>query len=368
MIEDFFDKAVRYIGSTKEKVFFVSVGAMDGIMFDEICGYANLFGFKGLYVEPIPYLYDRLKSNISAENNFFENSAISYYDGELEMLTIDKEAIDSGELQSCFYGMSAVYPPKNGLSSAGDEEVVKKYGRIIKVPCLTFDSLLKKHNITSFDILKMDAEGHDWSIMDTIDLSKHRPSVIRIEWINLSDQEKKSFSEKMKTNNYIFEVKDGDVTAITSELFSKLNSSENIIPEENTLDTETCSETVGPKNCYKVEFKVFSTCEKVEEIKTMFSEIDSISELVVNKIYSPEKLNFENGICSAEDFVIKITENGVVLEFDGTPSNREKNVRYITNKQFSECQIKQMETLLETTFDSSSFYSYAKLTMQKDSY
>jgi hypothetical protein len=34
----------------------------------------------------------------------FENSAISDYNGEIDMITIDKEVIDSGLVHSCFYG------------------------------------------------------------------------------------------------------------------------------------------------------------------------------------------------------------------------------------------------------------------------
>ncbi len=52
----------------------MNIGAMDGVMFDELIGYTNMYNFKGLYVEPIPYLFDKLKNNIPNEGNFFENT------------------------------------------------------------------------------------------------------------------------------------------------------------------------------------------------------------------------------------------------------------------------------------------------------
>jgi hypothetical protein len=104
-MENFFDKAVHYLGKTNPNTFVMNIGAMDGVMFDELIGYTNMYNFKGLYVEPIPYLFDKLKNNIPNDGNLFENSAISDYNGEIKMLTIDKEVIDQGLVHSCFYGM-----------------------------------------------------------------------------------------------------------------------------------------------------------------------------------------------------------------------------------------------------------------------
>ena len=97
------------------------------------------------YEKLIPYLFEKLKNNIKI--GIFENSAISDYDGEIDMMTIKKEAIDNGLVHNCFYGMSAVYPPKNGLGSEFDKPTVEKYGEIVKVNCITYQTLLNKHNI-----------------------------------------------------------------------------------------------------------------------------------------------------------------------------------------------------------------------------
>jgi len=156
---DYFNDALHYLGKKGEKLFTLNIGAMDGITFDEMSGYIKMYNFKGLYVEPIPVYYDLLKENYSEGGNLFENSAISDYDGEITMLTIDKSVIDQGLVHPAFLGMSAIYPPKNGLGSEGDREVVKKYGKKITVPCITFDNLLSKHNIENFDVVKIDAEA-----------------------------------------------------------------------------------------------------------------------------------------------------------------------------------------------------------------
>jgi hypothetical protein len=221
-MDNFFDKSLHYLGKQNNEVVALNIGAMDGIMFDEMIGYTNMYGYKVLYVEPIPYLFDKLKKNITSKTAMFENSAISSYQGDIQMMTINQEAIDNGLIHSCFYGMSAVYPPKNGLSSDGDKETVEKYGKLVTVPCITFEQLVSKHNISHFDIVKIDAEGHDYEIFKQIDLSKYRPKSIRLEWINLSSDAQDDIIKKLKDNGYIYEIASQDITAITQEHYEEL--------------------------------------------------------------------------------------------------------------------------------------------------
>ena len=227
---DYFNDALHHLGKRGEKLFTLNIGAMDGITFDEMSGYIKMYNFKGLYVEPIPVYYDLLKENYNDDGNLFENSAISDYDGEITMLTIDKSVIDQGLVHPAFLGMSAVYPPKNGLGSEGDREVVEKYGKKITVPCITFNHLLTKHNIDSFDVVKIDAEGHDYNIFKQIDLKKYRPRIVRAEWSSIEDFEKTSLIEQLNSANYIYGIEADDIVGITKELYDEIyNKKEEIM-------------------------------------------------------------------------------------------------------------------------------------------
>lgn len=236
---NYFDIAVHYLGKNNKDIFIMNIGAMDGVMFDELIGYTNMYNFKGLYVEPIPYLFEKLTSNIQSTGNLFENSAVSDYNGEIEMMTIDRKVIDDGLVHSCFYGMSAVFPPKNGLGSEFDRETVEKYGKKVTVKCLTLDKLLRKHNVKKIDIFKVDAEGHDYIIFKQIDFDEFRPKVIRIEWINLSEEEQNKIKVKFESANYKYEINGQDIVGIPSELYeeivlgNKLHNSEKEIKEPN---------------------------------------------------------------------------------------------------------------------------------------
>jgi FkbM family methyltransferase len=222
-MENFFDKTLHFLGKTNTNITALNIGSMDGVMFDEMIGYTNMYNFKVLYVEPIPYLFERLKTNIG-DKGLFENSAISDYNGEIEMLTIDKEVIDKGLVHSCFYGMSAVYPPKNGLGSEGDKQTVEKYGKLVKVPCITFEVLMNNHKLSNFDIVKIDAEGHDFKIFKQIDLTKYTPKVIRLEWVNLSEDDQKDIINIFEKNNFIYEISGQDIVGIPKDFYNVLNN------------------------------------------------------------------------------------------------------------------------------------------------
>lgn len=369
--EDFFDKAVRYIGSKPGEKIVINIGAMDGILYDELSAYTSLFGFKGLYVEPIPYLFEKLKSNFSTPGNLFENSAISDYNGQIRMIMIDEDAIKSGKVHECFYGMSAVTPPKNGLGSDGDREIVDKFGKEITVPCLTFDSLIEKHQLKSFQILKIDAEGHDWTIFKTIDLDKYHPSVIRLEWLNLPDQEKLDLTEKLTKYNYLYEVKYGDITAITNELYNEVfENSEEIRPVSVKHEIPNPTENImfasvantSYKTKYKVDFELYTEKDVYSILNQVFT--GEIYELNVQPVFTSVPIKFEGNVCLVNDFVIEVSINGINLSFNDSPTNREKNVSYKNNKLLSSLEIPKVISWLET-MDSEQVYKMVKLSFAK---
>ena len=231
-MKNFFDKTLHYLGSNQKDIVALNIGSMDGVMFDEMIGYTNMYNFKVLYVEPVPYLFEKLKNNISESNAMFENSAISEYNGDIDMLTIDREVIDSGLVHSCFYGMSAVYPPKNGLGSEFDRPTVEKYGKLIKVPCITFNTLMAKHNLRNFDIVKIDAEGHDYKIFKQINLNEYTPKVIRLEWINLEEQEQHEIINTFNEHNYVYEISGQDIVGIPKYFYEEIYGTDTYVSTE----------------------------------------------------------------------------------------------------------------------------------------
>lgn len=218
------DKSLHFLGMKQFKPSIVVIGAMDGISFDGLAGFIRHYQWSGLFVEPIEYQFNKLKKYYGSleyvPDNKYENSAIADFNGEVEMLLIDMAAVERGEVHPCFGGMSTIYPPRNGLASEGDAEVVSRFGRKIKVPCLTLNALLRKHNINHVDVMQLDTEGHDWKIIRQLDLSLYRPKLIRTEYINLTDQEKSEIIQHFTAHGYLYEVYGQDVNFVEKHFWA----------------------------------------------------------------------------------------------------------------------------------------------------
>jgi len=202
---DMLDKAFHHIGGSGEKTTFVQIGAMDGVSFDDAAAYVVMYGWTGLYVEPVPSLFAQLVKNKANQGHIFEPSAIVEKDGPVDMLVIDPAAIEAQVVHPCFGGMSAVFPPRNGLASEGDRGVVEQFGRRIVVNGMTLATLFSRHNISAFDIFLVDTEGHDWVVFKQLDLNVYRPKVIRLEAINLMPAELAAVTRKLEKHGYLVE-------------------------------------------------------------------------------------------------------------------------------------------------------------------
>lgn len=213
-------KGLHYVGKNFPDAQVLQIGAMDGINFDDTRGFLDMYRWKSVLVEPVPAIFNQLKENFKDRDNYiFEQCAIAEEDGEIKMLTIPPDVIEREGLHPGYKGMSAIYPLRNGFGSdyQRDIDVKAQYGVDIMVPTLTLNSLLDKHNLQNVDVFICDAEGYDWNIFKQLDFNRIRPKVIRIEYINLTDEEKELTKNKLIENGYEIEIGQ-DIDAIDSNL------------------------------------------------------------------------------------------------------------------------------------------------------
>ena len=83
--------------------------------------------------------------------------------------------------------------------------IKEKYIVQEKVDQISFDHLLKKHKITSFDLLLIDTEGYDSCIVNDFffKIKDIRPIII-FEWSHIINIELKNTLSIMTKNNYSF--------------------------------------------------------------------------------------------------------------------------------------------------------------------
>jgi FkbM family methyltransferase len=154
--------------SNKTSGYFVDIGAHDGVAGSNSLYFENE-GWDGLCFEPISNVFDMLKQNRKCK---CINKAISNREEVSQFFVID--------------GMSEVL---SGLVNEYSEEHIIRINREIQehnqsfeyidVQCSTFEKEIGNHNI---DILSIDTEGSELSILKTIDFKKYNVNVMIVEY------------------------------------------------------------------------------------------------------------------------------------------------------------------------------------------
>ncbi len=182
-----------------DDLFFVQIGANDGVVHDPFYRHICSNDWRGILVEPVRYYYDRLKQNYVGNTKLiFENSAISSCD-EVRSFYRIKEGLDFMPAWS------------EGLGSFR-LDVLLKHKRLIpsienyiveeSVECISFATLLARHAVDKVDLLMIDTEGYDFEILKQIDFGCIKPRVIIYEHKHLSCQERRECANLLEGCDY----------------------------------------------------------------------------------------------------------------------------------------------------------------------
>lgn len=123
----------------------------------------------GLSVEPLKIYLDALPDK---ENVIKVNCAISDFDGTVDVYWIDPQDIRTHNLPDWLRGCNSIIKPHPTavaeLSARGLNYIYKK----TICETITWETLVNRYNVTSIDYLKIDTEGHDCVILESILKSK----------------------------------------------------------------------------------------------------------------------------------------------------------------------------------------------------
>lgn len=171
----------------KREVSFVQVGSNDAGYGDPLRYHILHDGWRGLMIEPLPFVYSRL---------------LDRYRG-ISGLQFANVAIDSEPGTRPFYHLRAdddpALPPwYDQLGSFLKENVLKHEKFLADLPerltetavrCERFDDLCAQQGIDHFDLLHVDAEGYDFEILRSVDFRRFSPLVVLYEHRHLSDED-----------------------------------------------------------------------------------------------------------------------------------------------------------------------------------
>lgn len=192
------------INNWRASPLFIKVGANDGLTGDP-CGdkLLRLERWVGHLIEPIPYVYARLKSIYSDSSRFVcHHLAISDYAGKALIYYISPEA--KQEIQGLpFYWDQLASFDRTHIERVFGQDIAP-YILTLEVPVVTLQDLMLQWNISNIDFLHIDTEGHDLVVLKSLQIRRCRPSVILIEVKNLSVIDQNIMEGLLLDNGYSF--------------------------------------------------------------------------------------------------------------------------------------------------------------------
>jgi len=180
-------KIMKAFAEAFPNAVFVEIGANDGQQEDHLRQIIFSHRWKGVMVEPVPYVFERLRANYKGVPEVrLENSAVADRDGWLPFYHLAASPDYQRE------GLPQWY---DGIGSFS-RDFVLAHERLIpdiatrlietRVPCLTFNSLCTKYELDHVDLLLLDTEGYDYELLRHIDLRLHSPALVVYEHYHLS--------------------------------------------------------------------------------------------------------------------------------------------------------------------------------------
>lgn len=184
--------------------FFIQVGSNDGEQHDLLRDTILRTRWRGIMVEPVPYVFERLAENYVnyRDRIALENVAIASEEGSLPFYHLRQ--VDD-------YRSAGLPQWYDGIGSFDREHLLKHEpfipdiaDRLVrtKVPTLTFEALCRKHEIDRVDLIQVDTEGYDYEVIKLIDFDRYRPRLFGYEHYHLSASDRTASEARLREAGY----------------------------------------------------------------------------------------------------------------------------------------------------------------------
>lgn len=179
---------------------FVQIGANDGVRNDPLCALVKKHQLPGLFVEPLPDMFERLKANYAGCVGLrYERGAIAQYDGEAALYRVRPDA----PLPDWTHGLAS-FDRSHISGSRFGVRGIESHVETLVVPAMTIQTLFAKHGIEQPALLQVDTEGFDCEIVRMALEAGIQPAVINYEFCHATPNDRRRCKELLCDNGYCF--------------------------------------------------------------------------------------------------------------------------------------------------------------------
>jgi len=195
-----FDTLSHHAAAKGKKVKFVqvgaNVGASDG---DPVVGYVANHGWQGALVEPVPYLFDKLKANYQAYSGLsFFQVCCSNREGTLPFYMVEEASAHESVLGPFLSSFEKEVILKHTVYSPN----LSSFIREIQVETVRIDTIIQRADLRDLNALVVDAEGHDDKVIGGLNLDLYCPEIIMLEHFHLSFDGLRNTHERLLDYGY----------------------------------------------------------------------------------------------------------------------------------------------------------------------
>lgn len=181
-----FDDLLEFQYARSRRLQVMVVGAYDGMQNDPIGHFVLKHDCDGVFVEPQPGAFARLRANLGSRRNLHcVNAAVDGLKGERQFFHVPPGLSGLPAWSEQLGSFCRAHIEKHEASAPGLSAHISS----IVVPTTTFDSLLDEFQIGTIDVLQIDAEGMDAQLLSGFPFHRTRPALLHYEIAHMTPHE-----------------------------------------------------------------------------------------------------------------------------------------------------------------------------------
>ena len=196
-----------------EHRIFVQIGSNDGIRDDPLHdALIKNRNWSGIFVEPMPKYFEKLQKNYGYSRKYqYANHAIGSCNEQRSLYYVSENARRLGDQLPDWYDLISSFEREHLVKHANG--ILEPFIEDVMVDVITLDTLKTKFGIKKFDLIVIDAEGHDWDIFCQIDFSEHKPKIIILEHKHIADRKIARIKESLDQQGYVYSTYGANIMA-----------------------------------------------------------------------------------------------------------------------------------------------------------